>query len=640
MEGGARSVNRHWAQLLLRTSPHVATAPFVDERLLASGSVTVSPATGIAGRFGTWRVRYEVGDVPIEELGGIRVQLPEEWHAGIRNSAFRAQATQQREPGYIRGRSSRADVVLQTVVELESDVSLDKTGRLSNLSGRAGYYDVVTRVIVRRGRLEPGDILELVYGDTDGGSPGFQAGILASDPLPVLVAVDTDGTGRFRMHADRPTLQLVADEPVELLATARSDAVLGEPIVLKLALVDRWANPATDATAPVEVAIDVVEGTADLPAAVTIPPGAAGRRSGSRRRRPASCDYGPRSAGRRLSAMANPVRVHPSAPERRTFWGDIHSHTQLSADGLGRGADAYAYARHVSGLDFLSRTDHASYFETGNAIADFEGCADLADANDDPGSFVALQGYEVSFDAPYGHHNVYFRDRPVLPGDEYTITLPELWKALRGRDALTVPHHTLKMPAVVDWTDTHDPDLRRNFEIFSAHGLSEAFDPSHPLAIEQSRFTNNSVSSRRGTSAQQAWEDGLRLSTLASSDDHRAHPGMPHQGAVAVLATDLSRDGVFDAMRERRTYGTTGARILLQFSAGGIGMGGEGAAARPLAVRTEAVGTDVIDVVEVLRHVVGRPGFHVIADCRPGATASIGRFTTTRARAPRSTTSG
>ena len=86
-----------------------------------------------------------------------------------------------------------------------------------------------------------------------------------------------------------------------------------------------------------------------------------------------------------------------------------------------------------------------------------------------------------------------------------------------------------------------------------------------------------------------------------------------------MLATDLTRDGVFDALRERRTYGTTGARILLDSRSAGSAMGGEGAAARPLAVRTEAVGTDVIDVVEVLRHVVGRPGFHVIADCRPGA---------------------
>src|SRR6478672_7623605 len=165
MEAGARSVNRHWAQLLLRTGGHVPVAPFIDAEPLTAGHVSVTPDVGIAGRYGTWIVRYWVGDVPIEELGGIRVQLPEEWHAGIRNSAFRAQATQGREPGYIRGRSSRADVVIQTVVELESDVSLDKTGRLSNLSGRAGYYDVVTRVIVRRGRLEPGDILELVYGD-------------------------------------------------------------------------------------------------------------------------------------------------------------------------------------------------------------------------------------------------------------------------------------------------------------------------------------------------------------------------------------------------------------------------------------------------------------------------------------------
>ena len=212
---------------------------------------------------------------------------------------------------------------------------------------------------------------------------------------------------------------------------------------------------------------------------------------------------------------------------------------------------------------------------------------------------------------------MYVRDRPTLPGDEYTLTLPELWKALRGQDALTIPHHTLKMPAVIDWTGTHDPELRRNFEIFSAHGLSEAFDPSHPLAIEQSQFTNNSVSSRTGTSAQAAWEDGLRLSTLASSDDHRAHPGMPHQGVIAVMASGLSRAEIFDAMRARRTYGTTGVRVLLSFAAGGVAMGGEGSAPRPLSIRVSAVGSDVIDVVEVLRHVDGRPGFGVTATCRP-----------------------
>ena len=130
MEGGARSVNRHWAQLLLRTGGHVPVAPLIEEGFLGAGRVMVAPSAGIAGRFGTWRVRYTVGSVPVDELGGIRVQLPEEWHAGIRNSAFRAQASQPREPGFIRGRSSRADVELQTVVELESEASLDKAKKL------------------------------------------------------------------------------------------------------------------------------------------------------------------------------------------------------------------------------------------------------------------------------------------------------------------------------------------------------------------------------------------------------------------------------------------------------------------------------------------------------------------------------
>jgi Protein of unknown function (DUF3604) len=619
MEGGARSVNRHWAQLLLRTGPHVPVAPFVDADPLTDGQVTVTPPAGVAGAFGTWTVTYEVGATPIDELGGLRVQLPEEWHAGIRNSAFRAQASQPREPGFIRGRCSRADVELQTVVELESDLSLDKTGRVSNLSGRAGYYDYVSRVIVRRGRLTAGDVLEIVFGEIDGGSPGFQAGVLASRPLPVLVAVDTGGFGRFRLHADRPTLTLRPELPAELLLTARSDAILGESVPLKLALVDRWANAAVGASA--EFVFEVVAGAADVVGRASLAEGQGWLEVGCV---PTSAEILRIRATDMMSgltAVTNPIRVHAQRPARQIYWGDIHSHTQLSADGLGSGEDAYGYARHVSGLDFLSRTDHASYFETGSAIADFEGCADLADAHDDPGEFATIQGYEVSFDSPYGHHNVYFRGRPTFPGDEYTLTLPELWKALRGQDALTIPHHTLKMPAVVDWTGTHDPDLRRNFEIYSAHGLSEAFDPSHPLAVEQSLFTNASTTQRRGTSAQRAWEDGLRLSTLASSDDHRAHPGMPHQGVIAVRADSLSRTDIFDGMRTRRTYATTGARILLDFSVDGIQMGGEGQAPRPLSIRTEVVGTDIIDSVDVLRHTVGRPGFEVIAAQRPNVDA-------------------
>ncbi len=221
--------------------------------------------------------------------------------------------------------------------------------------------------------------------------------------------------------------------------------------------------------------------------------------------------------------------------------------------------------------------------------------------------------------APYGHHNVYFRDRPIQVGDSYSTTLPEIWKALRGHQALTIPHHTMKMPARVDWSDGDDPEQRRNFEIYSAHGSSEAFDPYHPLAFEQSLFTDPSSTQRGGTSAQQAWEDGLRLSTIASSDDHRSQPGLPHHGVVAVRSTGLTRGEVFDALYARRTYATTGVRIILDVTVGGIEMGGSGPAGRPITIETAAIGTDVIEEIELLRAVEGQPGFRVVAVHRPRA---------------------
>ena len=294
---------------------------------------------------------------------------------------------------------------------------------------------------------------------------------------------------------------------------------------------------------------------------------------------------------------------------------------------------AYRYARHVAGLDFYARADHNSFFEPGNPVADFDDYVRLADEWDDPGRFATIHGVEVSFGAPYGHHNVYFRDAPIPVADEYSTTLPELWKSLAAQDALTVPHHTMKMPAPIDWSDGDDPARRRNFEIFSAHGLSEEYDPYHPLAIEQSLFTNASTTQRAGKSAQQAWEDGMQLSAIASSDDHRAQPGQAHQGLVAVAATGLTRGEVFDALHDRRTYATTGARILLEFSAGGIGMGGRGPAPRPVAISASAIGTDRITLVEVLRHVDGQPGWQVIAHPESAArTDSSGRSRTTRAR--------
>lgn len=596
---------------LLLVSAWAALSPPADE-----GAVTISPDSGVAGNFGTWTVTYRAGGKGIAEGGGLRVELPDSWHAGDRNSANPLQATNPRGDYYVSAHSSRKDVKLETVVEGESKELLVKSARPS-LDGRSERYVFVARVRVAQGRLDRGDTLSVVYGDTSRGSRGMRAAVIATAPEPVLVAVDAAGSGTFALHPERPAIQSRSGPPARLLLYGPSDVVAGRQAELRVAAVDANANP-TGLQAAVRfhvvhgsarlsdvVRLDLTHGWAVVPF-TPITPGIL--------RITASAHDGI------FKAKANPIRVNEREPELKTYWGDLHSHSRYSWDGVG--TTSFEYARQVSALDFYALTDHSS-----TAGSNTRGLGPhvwkeynaITDKHNDPHRFVTLHAYEASFGAPYGHHNVYFRGSPgplIAPGNE--AGLPELWKALTAGQALTVPHHTGKFPVGVRW-DVHDPQVRRNFEIYSAHGLSEAFDPEHPLAFEQSDFTGPSRSAHGAHFAQDAWIHGLLLSTIAASDDHRAQPGKPHWGLAAVRAQGLTREQIFDALYDRRTYGTTGARILLDFSINGEAMGRSVAASAPPRLEVTAHGTDVIDEVQVLRYSKSSRGFDVIESIRPQA---------------------
>ena len=580
-------------------------------------SVRVDPSFGVAGNFGTWTVTYEIGASGMRPGGCVRVQLPDTWHAGERNSANRLQATDPKADHYVSARASRPDVLLETAVESESDDYLVKSAR-RGLDGRMERYVFVVRVTVAKGRLAEGDTIEIVYGDTSGGSRGMRASIVSTQPETILVAVDHDGRERFELLAGQATLSARSGIASELIMTGPSSLVVGEPSELHLGVVDVHANPVTSFGEDVE--LKVVQGEVELPSTARFAVG-----SGFR-----SVTFTPLGEGiirlqasardNILRAQSNPMRVHREAPAERIYWGDLHSHTHLSWDGVGDGV--FDYARYVSGLDFHAITDHSRSpkdgFTRGLGPEVWKEQGAAVDAHNESGKFVTLHAYEASFRAPYGHHNVYFRGAPGALLSPERVTLPQLWSALEAGEALTIPHHTGKFPQPVK-VDDHDPELRRNFEIYSAHGSSEVYDPAHPLAFEQSEFTMASTSAEAGLFAQDAWKRGLVLSTIAASDDHRAHPGQPHWGLAAAVAPALTREAIFDALYQRRTYGTTGARILLDFRVNEAPMGGETTVDGAPRLRLEAHGTDVIESVEILRYSERDGGFRIIYELHPNA---------------------
>ena len=252
-----------------------------------------------------------------------------------------------------------------------------------------------------------------------------------------------------------------------------------------------------------------------------------------------------------------------------------------------------------------------------------------------PGTFATILGYEASFGAPYGHHNVYFRGGEGVLRYHDEENPEEIWQRAEREnlagELLTIPHHTggFARPGggvKHDWS-IHDSRFRTTIEIYSSHGLSEEYAPDHPISMDVSDFTFNGPGDP-GNYTVDAWLAGLKLGTIGSSDNHGAQPGKEGYGTMAVWAPELTREAVFDAIRNRRTYGTTGSRIYLEFTVNGEPMGGETtvAAGQPVAVRVETLGTGPLRWIHVLRGDLDCPeaGFSVVHQAWfPGSSAPL-----------------
>jgi hypothetical protein len=143
-----------------------------------------------------------------------------------------------------------------------------------------------------------------------------------------------------------------------------------------------------------------------------------------------------------------------------------------------------------------------------------------------------------------------------------------------------------------------DPELEPLVEIVSVHGSSEAPDAPAPIYAP---VGDNWV--------RDALDYGYRLGFVGSGDGHDGHPGLAHlQGAsgglAAVLSDTLTREGLLEGLRARRTYATNGARIVL----------GARLEAHPMGARVPAdalpdqstlvvdvVGNAALDRVDVIR---------------------------------------
>lgn len=285
---------------------------------------------------------------------------------------------------------------------------------------------------------------------------------------------------------------------------------------------------------------------------------------------------------------------------RQLYFGDMHTHDfQSTAEGFP--ADCYQWARDEKRLDFQSLPVQVHRW------LDNEKWVIAKHMNEyflDEGRFVTFLAFEWQHSS-YGDKVIHYLggDMPYLPVDDPRYADPKrLYEALRGTDAFIISHHPgydldLHVPGT-RW-DTVDTDVDRALEIWSMHGSSEGFDPADRPMIPPKRTAGVYEGLRRG----------LRMGLVAGSDTHTARPGGSAQdarpywgGLCAVWADSLTRRGLFQAFRERRSYALTRAKIALRFWVNDLPMGGEGPAAETATVRVQAWAPSPISTVQVLRN--------------------------------------
>ena len=424
------------------------------------------------------------------------------------------------------------------------------------------------------GELDRGSSVTITYGDQRQGGPGIRLPTFESERMPLPLYVDLDGSSEWRSLPITP-FEIIGGEAAGVHGFGPSIVEPGENFELSVRAQDQFFNRATGAIPAFEILVDeeVVATTAGSDAITVLDLSVT---------EPGPHWISLRSIDGRFTGIGNPILVEDD-PEYRIYWGDTHGHSGYS-EGIGTVDYFMRFARDDARLDFVTHSEHDVWLDAG----EWELIRKTSAEYDEPGKFIPYLGWEWTRHTRFGgHHNVLFReikDQMPVSGLSYPV-LSALYAELHERydadNIVVIPH--AHNPG--DFRQS-DPQLEPIIEIMSMHGSFQWFMQSY-------------------------LSHGHEVGVVAASDDHLSRPGYsaPNRdslaqrgGLGAVLAPERSRDAIFDGMKAKRTYATTGDRIILKMDVNGTTMGQRGSYSETRIISGRAIGTGPIKSVQLYKN--------------------------------------
>lgn len=507
------------------------TAHHTDYLAAEIGAVAITPEGPVeAGSHAAFTITFTAGRFGVDDTGSLRICMRQVSDVG------RPQFSDPRAPNYVTAEASNG-------AEL---------GLFYNPKLAMRPWSRTITVTVNRGFLAPGETITIRLGDRRGGSPGLRMQTYCEEQFHFLVFADVFATTNWALLEKQPTLRIVPGKPATHHAVLPTLRRPGQDFALCLRADDVWGNP-TDriggrfrlrATAPV----------AGLPENFAWPEGQRAHRIEGLSTGAGELAIDWLDEAGALLARSNPLRIAeaPLLP----FWADLHGQSGETV-GTGTARQLATYARDSAFIDAMCH--QGNDFQVSDAF--WAALNGVTAEFDRPGRFVFFPGYEWSGNTAIGgDRNVLLPEegRPIRRScralvedtadpetDAFDARLLHAAMRQDGRPALCIPHVGGRY---ANLRFAHDRMLERSVEVHSDWGT---FD----WLLED------------------AFAVGGRVGILAGSDGHKGRQGASHPGAsqfgsygglTCILAEELSRPALFEALRRRRHYATSAAtRALL-----------------------------------------------------------------------------
>ncbi len=482
----------------------------------------------------TFTLTFTVGRFGLDDSGAIRILFRAIGDAG------RLQSRDPKAENYVSATASNGTPLRVSYVP--GGVSARPRRKSLTVSVAGGY-------------LSEGDTITVVFGDTSGGSPGMRLQTFVEDGFEFKVLADVCAVGHYVPIPNTPAIAIVPGPAVIWSAVLSSLRRPGETFIFGLKAEDKWGNPTAQATGTF-----LFETTVPVKNLPTRYQYRLGERAvtfeGLSVDAPAELRITVRDeATGEIVARSHPMMIRDG--QYSGYWADLHGQSGESI-GIGTSRAYFDFARDCA---FLDATSHqANDFQVNNAFWQF--LNELTAHHQQDGRFVTFPGYEWSGNtAVGGDRNVYFRtegrqirrsSHALLPErhdlDTDATDANQLFEALADEDCVIFAHVGGRY---ADIKMAHDPKLETAMEIHSAWGTFEW------LLTDSFKL-------------------GHRSGVVCNSDGHKGCPGASYPGAgtfgaygglTCFYATELTRDGLFDCLRKRHHFGTTGTRMHLDVQA-------------------------------------------------------------------------